>query len=67
MCGVTMCISLEGMEIVRSYTPVHLLDSSESKETFNSVLYLIIKIYKDGAFTQHLQSLTVGESLNVCG
>ena len=52
-------ISVSGMEISRSYTPVCRLKSTNQPSTTS--LEFIIKIYSDGALTQHINSLNLGK------
>ena len=52
-----MFYGVTGEEIVRSYTPVCHLDNQAPDDT----LHFIIKIYKDGALTQYIDSLKPGE------
>lgn len=56
------------MEVVRSYTSVLPSLTSENQDIRlddGTVIYLMIKIYKDGAFTPWLASLKPGLSVNV--
>ena len=53
-----------GMEISRSYTVVIPSLSSDKQDdlvTQGKVLYLMIKIYQDGALTQHIDTLKIGK------
>lgn len=58
---------IDGMEIVRSYTAVlpSLQDSQTDVTEQGSVIYLMIKIYKDGVFTPWLGSLKPGDTVSV--
>ncbi|KAM6936465.1 cytochrome b5 reductase 4 [Lycodopsis pacificus] len=51
-------------EVVRPYTPVDQNLTAASQE---SELYLMIKVYPDGVFTPHLNSLHVGDCVSVSG
>ncbi|KAK2844085.1 hypothetical protein Q5P01_010744 [Channa striata] len=59
---------IEDTEVVRPYTPVHpnlgVASNYSSKE---SELYLMIKVYPDGVFTQHLNNLHIGDHISVSG
>ncbi|KAL4233441.1 Cytochrome b5 reductase 4 [Mactra antiquata] len=60
--------TIDGMEIVRSYTAVvpHLSKQDiDSRWTDGSIIYLMIKIYKDGAFTPWLHSLNPGDLISI--
>ena len=52
------------MEISRSYTVVIPSLSSDKQDdlvTQGKVLYLMIKIYQDGALTQYIDKLKIGK------
>jgi len=51
----------EGMEVVRSYTPVVPLDGSSK----GPELHLLIKVYPDGAFTPRVGALQTGDEIEV--
>ena len=52
--------SRENTEIVRSYTPVNILDCDGDGN-----LHFLIKIYSDGALTPYVGSLSVGDKVNI--
>lgn len=59
---------LNGVEIVRSYTPVlpNLnIPNDHHSLTKGNELYLMIKIYHDGAMTSFLNQLEVGDIVNI--
>ncbi|CAN9514186.1 unnamed protein product [Ophioblennius macclurei] len=59
---------VEDTEVVRPYTPVdHSLSAASQPLPQDSDLYLMIKVYPDGALTPHLSSLHVGDHLSVSG
>lgn len=51
-----------GGDVVKPYTPVDqvLMPQIHSSNTLSSEIYLMIKVYPDGVFTQHLGSLDIG-------
>lgn len=54
---------IEDAEVVRPYTPVdQTLRTPQDKD-----LYLMIKVYPDGLFTPHLNSLNPGDHISVSG
>ncbi|KAK9513133.1 hypothetical protein VZT92_027984 [Zoarces viviparus] len=55
---------VQDTEVVRPYTPVDQNLTAASQE---SELYLMIKVYPDGVFTPHLNSLHVGHCVSVSG
>ncbi|XP_029359566.1 cytochrome b5 reductase 4 isoform X2 [Echeneis naucrates] len=59
---------IQDSEIVRPYTPVvqHMAIASHQSSQ-DSDLYLMIKVYPDGVFTQHLNSLHTGDRIYVSG
>uniref|UniRef100_W5UKK7 Cytochrome b5 reductase 4 n=1 Tax=Ictalurus punctatus TaxID=7998 RepID=W5UKK7_ICTPU len=61
--------SFQGSEVVKPYTPVDqvLMPQIHSSNTLSSEIYLMIKIYPDGAFTQHLDNLDIGATVAVSG
>ncbi|XP_024917632.1 cytochrome b5 reductase 4 isoform X2 [Cynoglossus semilaevis] len=59
---------IEDTDVVRPYTPVDRdLTAASQLSTEGSELYLMIKVYPDGVFTQHLNSLNTGEHISVSG
>lgn len=59
---------VQDTEVVRPYTPVdHTLSAAPQLPAQDSDLYLMIKVYPDGALTPHLNSLHVGDRLSVSG
>ena len=74
---VLLLFLILGSDLERSYTPVrplllpnstHSLPSrSESRNSAsnNSTIELLIKLYKDGAMSQHLAKLSPGDKLRV--
>ncbi|GAA6079219.1 cytochrome b5 reductase 4 [Tachysurus ichikawai] len=61
--------SFQGSEVIKPYTPVDqiLMPQSQSSNTLSSEVYLMIKVYPDGVFTQHLNSLDIGASVSMSG
>lgn len=60
--------NISGIDIVRSYTvvlPSLHKDSQDSRVQDGRALYLLVKIYKDGAFTPWLNNLTPGDVVSV--
>ncbi|KAG8186386.1 hypothetical protein JTE90_026804 [Oedothorax gibbosus] len=55
---------IEGMEIVRSYTPVVSIPNSILKED-GSTIHLMIKVYPDGAVTPIINQCNIGESMQI--
>ncbi|XP_023663554.1 cytochrome b5 reductase 4-like isoform X7 [Paramormyrops kingsleyae] len=58
---------LSGNKVVKPYTPVDKIlmpNSLESTEATADV-FLMIKVYPDGVFTQHLCGLNIGDSLAI--
>ncbi|XP_040900633.1 cytochrome b5 reductase 4 isoform X2 [Toxotes jaculatrix] len=59
---------IQDTEVVRPYTPVdQSLTSASLRSSQESDLYLMIKVYPDGVFTQHLNSLQPGDHISVSG
>ncbi|KAG8010373.1 Cytochrome b5 reductase 4 [Nibea albiflora] len=59
---------IQDTEVVRPYTPVDPdLAAASSHSSQDSDLYLMIKVYPDGVFTPHLNSLHIGDHLSVSG
>ncbi|KAA8592017.1 hypothetical protein FQN60_017422 [Etheostoma spectabile] len=55
-------------EVVRPYTPVDQnLGAASVCSSQESDLYLMIKVYPDGVFTPHLNSLCIGDCISVSG
>ncbi|XP_054869587.1 cytochrome b5 reductase 4 isoform X3 [Amphiprion ocellaris] len=53
-------------EVVRPYTPVDQNLTGPTQHSLQeSDLYLMIKVYPDGVFTQHLNTLHIGDHLSV--
>ncbi|XP_056016450.1 cytochrome b5 reductase 4-like isoform X3 [Ostrea edulis] len=75
--GTRMCVPLgyhvhirhkvSGMEVVRSYTAVlpTLAGDQDTRVMDGQVLYLMIKIYKGGALTPWIDSLSKGDPIEV--
>ncbi|XP_053351233.1 cytochrome b5 reductase 4 [Clarias gariepinus] len=61
--------SIQGNDVVKPYTPVDqvLMPQIHSSNTLSSEIYLMIKVYPDGAFTQHLNNLDIGASVSISG
>ncbi|XP_029451359.1 cytochrome b5 reductase 4 isoform X2 [Rhinatrema bivittatum] len=59
--------TIAGTEIVKPYTPVSqaLLDSKEFLLRDNKYIYLMIKVYPNGEFTQEIDKLQIGDNLFV--
>lgn len=57
---------VSGMEVVRSYTAVTptLTGEQDPRVKVGSVIYLMIKIYKNGALTPWIDSLSKGRYTN---
>lgn len=57
---------VSGMEVVRSYTAVTptLTGEQDQRVKDGSVIYLMIKIYKNGALTPWIDSLSKGRYTN---
>lgn len=57
---------VSGMEVVRSYTAVTatLTGEQDPRVKDGSVIYLMIKIYKNGALTPWIDSLSKGRHTN---
>lgn len=59
---------IQDTEVVRPYTPVDQnLAAASHHSSQESDLYLMIKVYPDGVFTPHLNSLHIGDSISVSG
>lgn len=59
---------IQDAEVVRPYTPVgQTLSASSQNSAQDSDLYLMIKVYPDGMFTPHLNSLHTGDCVSVSG
>ncbi|XP_030014189.1 cytochrome b5 reductase 4 [Sphaeramia orbicularis] len=59
---------IQDAEVVRPYTPVdQTLSASSQRSAQDSDLYLMIKVYPDGMFTPHLNSLSTGDCVSVSG
>ncbi|XP_060905721.1 cytochrome b5 reductase 4 [Labrus mixtus] len=60
--------NIEDTEVVRPYTPVdQSLTASSNSSSQDSDLYLMIKVYPEGALTPHLDGLNFGDHLSVSG
>ncbi|XP_060778127.1 cytochrome b5 reductase 4 [Neoarius graeffei] len=59
--------SFQGSDVVKPYTPVDqvLMPQIHSGNTQSAEIYLMIKIYPDGVFTQHLDNLDIGASVSI--
>ncbi|KAL7394134.1 hypothetical protein ABVT39_021208 [Epinephelus coioides] len=59
---------IQDTEVVRPYTPVDQnLAAASHHSSQESDLYLMIKVYPDGVFTPHLNSLHIGDCISVSG
>ncbi|XP_022606626.1 cytochrome b5 reductase 4 [Seriola dumerili] len=59
---------IQDTEVVRPYTPVdQTMAAASLRSSQDSDLYLMIKVYPDGVFTQHLNSLQPGDHVSVSG
>ncbi|XP_042346214.1 cytochrome b5 reductase 4 [Plectropomus leopardus] len=59
---------IQDTEVVRPYTPVDQnLAAASDHSSQESDLYLMIKVYPDGVFTPHFNSLHIGDSISVSG
>ncbi|XP_061770946.1 cytochrome b5 reductase 4 isoform X2 [Nerophis ophidion] len=59
---------IQETEVVRPYTPIDKgLSVGPDPSAENKHLYLMIKFYSDGALTQHLNNLHVGDHISVSG
>uniref|UniRef100_A0A3Q1BWD9 Cytochrome b5 reductase 4 n=1 Tax=Amphiprion ocellaris TaxID=80972 RepID=A0A3Q1BWD9_AMPOC len=57
---------IQDTEVVRPYTPVDQNLTGPTQHSLQeSDLYLMIKVYPDGVFTQHLNTLHIGDHLSV--
>ncbi|XP_064025311.1 cytochrome b5 reductase 4 isoform X2 [Pogoniulus pusillus] len=59
---------IAGTEVVKPYTPVLPslpLDSKEPAQQDGACLYLMVKMYSSGLFTQALDHLQIGDSISV--
>ncbi|XP_034029853.1 cytochrome b5 reductase 4 [Thalassophryne amazonica] len=57
---------VQDTEVVRPYTPVdQTLTAACQHSSQGSELYLMIKVYPDGVFTTHLNSLHIGDHVSV--
>ncbi|XP_034553928.1 cytochrome b5 reductase 4 [Notolabrus celidotus] len=60
--------NIQDAEVVRAYTPVdQSLTPSSNNSSPDSDLYLMIKVYPDGALTPHLNTLQTGDHISVSG
>ncbi|TSK34892.1 ATP-dependent zinc metalloprotease YME1L1 [Bagarius yarrelli] len=61
--------SVQGSDVVKPYTPVDqvLIPQLHTSNTLSSEIYLMIKVYPDGAFTQRLHNLDIGATVSVSG
>ncbi|XP_039974623.1 cytochrome b5 reductase 4 [Xiphias gladius] len=59
---------IQDAEVVRPYTPVEKnLAAASHHSSQESDLYLMIKVYPDGVFTQHLNNLHTGDHISISG
>ncbi|KAM7420043.1 hypothetical protein PAMA_014652 [Pampus argenteus] len=59
---------IQDTEVVRPYTPVDQnIAATSHYSSQESDLYLMIKVYPDGVFTPHLNSLRIGDHISVSG
>uniref|UniRef100_A0A8C9XY36 Cytochrome b5 reductase 4 n=1 Tax=Sander lucioperca TaxID=283035 RepID=A0A8C9XY36_SANLU len=59
---------VQDTEVVRPYTPVDQnLEAASLRSSQESDLYLMIKVYPDGVFTPHLNSLCIGDCIPISG
>ncbi|XP_071390917.1 cytochrome b5 reductase 4 isoform X2 [Centroberyx affinis] len=59
---------IQDSEVVKPYTPVEqTLVAASHPSTQGSDLFLMIKVYPDGLFTPHLNSLRIGDHISVSG
>ncbi|KAJ8290870.1 hypothetical protein GJAV_G00018630 [Gymnothorax javanicus] len=61
---------VQGSEVVKPYTPVDRTltpHSQSSSEREQSTIFLMIKIYPDGALTPFLDSLNIGDYVSISG
>ncbi|KAM6893370.1 cytochrome b5 reductase 4 [Xenentodon cancila] len=57
---------IQETEVVRPYTPVdQTLAAVSHPSSHDSDLYLMIKVYPDGVFTQYLNSLHIGDHISI--
>ncbi|XP_044148041.1 cytochrome b5 reductase 4 isoform X1 [Bufo gargarizans] len=65
---VYLKLPIEGMEIVKPYTPVSqdlVIDHIQSTDSEKKYIYLMIKIYTNGSFTPHFDKLEIGDHVSV--
>ncbi|XP_060937686.1 cytochrome b5 reductase 4 [Limanda limanda] len=59
---------IQDSEVVRPYTPVdENLAAASQRSSQDSDLYLMIKVYPDGVFTQHLNNMHTGDHISTSG
>lgn len=59
---------IAGIEVVKPYTPVSqdlVTDSIQSTHCNKNYIYMMIKIYTDGSFTPHIDTLEIGDHVSV--
>ncbi|XP_064199192.1 cytochrome b5 reductase 4 isoform X2 [Anguilla rostrata] len=59
---------VQGSEVVKPYTPVNrtlMPQSQDPAEREHASVFLMIKIYPDGALSPHLDALNVGDSISI--
>ncbi|KAM4041426.1 cytochrome b5 reductase 4 isoform 4-T4 [Anomaloglossus baeobatrachus] len=62
--------TIEGVEVVKPYTPVSkdlVVDSFQSSLCNKNYIYMMIKIYANGTFTPHIDKLEIGDHVSVSG
>ncbi|XP_073445751.1 cytochrome b5 reductase 4 isoform X1 [Dendrobates tinctorius] len=67
---VYLMLTIEGMEVVKPYTPVSkdfIIDSSQLTLCHKKCIYMMIKIYPNGNFTPHIDKLEMGDLVSVSG
>ncbi|KAG9467552.1 hypothetical protein GDO78_014747 [Eleutherodactylus coqui] len=65
---VYLKLTIEGIEVVKPYTPVSedlVMDSIQSTQSNKNSIYMMIKIYTNGSFTPHIDKLEIGDYVSV--
>ncbi|KAJ8411432.1 hypothetical protein AAFF_G00162400 [Aldrovandia affinis] len=61
---------IQGSDVVKPYTPVDrtlIPDPQDCTESEHTDIFLMIKIYPDGALTPHLNTLNIGDCVSLSG
>ncbi|XP_071998127.1 cytochrome b5 reductase 4 isoform X1 [Engystomops pustulosus] len=65
---VYLKLTIEGIDVVKPYTPVSqdlLIDYIESDHSKKKYIYMMIKVYTNGSFTPHIDTLEIGDFVSI--